>query len=56
MSITNDLAQAYADGYKQGIKDFAKCLIDKAKDGNVPVSELTDIAIDWSENNARKTD
>lgn len=29
--IGKDLGRAYADGYKQGVKDFAKMLIDKSK-------------------------
>ena len=50
--IGKDLGNAYADGYKQGVKDFAKMLIDKSKNGAVAVGDLPDLVKEWSDNNA----
>ena len=50
--IGKDLGRAYADGYKQGVKDFAKMLIDKSKNGVISISDLPDLVKEWSDNNA----
>ena len=42
-NIGKDLGRAYADGQKQGVKDFAKMLIDKSKNGTVAISDLPDL-------------
>lgn len=44
------LGKAYADGYNKGVKDFAKYLIDQAKNGKVSVLDIVDSAKEWSDN------
>lgn len=50
--IGKDLGRAYADGYNQGVKDFAKHLIDQSKDGVISVSDIPDYVKEWCDNNA----
>lgn len=38
--------------YKDGVKDFAKMLIDKSENGAVSISDLPDLVREWSDNNA----
>jgi hypothetical protein len=42
---------AYEKGYNRGVKDFAKLLIDKSKNGTVSVMDIVDYAKEWCENN-----
>lgn len=51
--IGKDLGRAYADGYKQGVKDFAKMLIDNSKNSVVAISDLPDLVKEWIDNNAK---
>ena len=43
--------KVYADGYKKGVRDFAKFLIDKSNNGTVSVMDIVDYAKEWCENN-----
>ena len=47
----NDIGKAYKDGYERGIKDFAKYLIDKSKNGVISVSDLPDYVKEWCADN-----
>lgn len=49
--LNTELGKAYADGYNKGVKDFAKYLIDQAKNGKVSVLDIVDSAKEWCENN-----
>lgn len=49
--MCTELGKVYADGYKKGIKDFAKLLIDKSKNGTVSVMDIVDYAKEWCEKN-----
>lgn len=50
--MPNECAKAYKDGYEQGVKDFAKYLIDKSKHGVVSVMDIPDYVKAWCDNNA----
>ena len=38
---------AYAEGYYRGVKDFAKLLVDKSKNGTVSVADIVYYAKEW---------
>lgn len=45
----NFLQAELTKGHEEAAKDFAHFLIDKAVDGNVSVSDLPDLVIEWGE-------
>ncbi len=46
----SDIGKAYTDGYNQGVKDFAKFLIDKSENGTVSILEIPDYVKGWCDN------